>query len=138
MKKIIFLFTFFLIGWQFSLAQTFTLDGLKYSVTSSTTVAVGDQTTAAIGDVSIPSQVTYLGNNYAVTTISNNAFDGCSGLTSVIIPNSVTSIGNSAFYGCGLTSVTIPSSITSIGNNTFNGCSVIPFVVVPVYTPVAV
>ena len=51
-------------------------------------------------------------------------FSGCSGLTNVTIPSSVTSIGDSAFSGCsGLTSVTIPSSVTSIGNSAFSGCS---------------
>ena len=44
------------------------------------------------------------------------AFKGCSGLTSMIIPSGVTSIGGEGFYGCsGLTSMTIPSSVTSIG-----------------------
>jgi len=52
------------------------------------------------------------------------AFSGCSGLTSVTIPGSVTSIGGLAFYGCsGLTSVTISGSVTSIGDYAFSGCS---------------
>ncbi len=60
----------------------------------------------------------------SVTSIGNNAFYYCSGLTSVTIPNSVTSIGNNAFYYCsGLTSVTIPNSVTSIGNYAFDGCT---------------
>ena len=48
--------------------------------------------------------------------IGNQAFDGCSSLTSLTLPSSVTSIGSSAFSGCsGLTSLTLPSSVTSIG-----------------------
>lgn len=51
-------------------------------------------------------------------------FDGCTGLTSINIPNSVTSIGHNAFSGCtGLTSITIPSSVTTIGDEAFNDCT---------------
>ena len=60
----------------------------------------------------------------SVTSIGNYAFNGCTGLTSVTIPDSVTSIGNYAFNGCtGLTSVTIPDSVTSIGARVFDGCT---------------
>jgi hypothetical protein len=56
--------------------------------------------------------------------IGNNAFDGCKGLTSVTIPNSVMNIGNSAFDCCtSLTSVTIPDSVTSIGVSAFAKCT---------------
>ena len=60
----------------------------------------------------------------SVTSIGFSAFSGCSGLTSLTIPSSVTSIGSSAFEGCsGLTSFTIPSSVTSISSGAFEGCS---------------
>ena len=60
----------------------------------------------------------------SVTSIGDGAFYDCSSLTSVTIPNSVTSIGEGAFYNCSsLTSITIPNSVTSIGNSAFEGCS---------------
>jgi len=68
------------------------------------------------GNIIIPENVEYNGATYPVTSIGNEAFYGCSDLTSVTIPNSVTSIWSEAFYGCsGLTSITIPNSVTSIG-----------------------
>ncbi len=74
--------------------------------------------------------IKYFGNGSSVTignsvtSIGNQAFFECSGLASVIIGNSVTSIGNYAFYGCsGLTSMTIPNAVTSIGNWAFDRCS---------------
>ena len=58
-----------------------------------------------------------------VTTLGDYAFYGCSGLTAITILGSVTSIGSSAFYGCsGLTAITIPGSVTSIGDKAFEGC----------------
>lgn len=55
--------------------------------------------------------------------IGDYAFNGCKGLTSVTIPDGVTSIGNSAFNGCSsLTSITIPGGVTSIGTRAFYNC----------------
>jgi hypothetical protein len=68
----------------------------------------------------------------SVTSISNYAFYGCSGLTSATIPNSVTSIGDWAFYDCtDLTSITIPNSVTSIGIYAFSGCYGLTSITIP-------
>ena len=85
-----------------------------------------------ISTANIPNSVTYNSVTYSVTSIGDYAFSGCSGLTSVTIPNSVTSIGYWAFYDCrSLTSVTIPNSFTSIGKSAFYGCSGLTSVTIP-------
>jgi len=68
----------------------------------------------------------------SVTSIGESVFSACSGLTSITIPSSVTSIGNSVFYGCsGLTSINIPNSVSSIGNYAFYNCSGLTSINIP-------
>ena len=89
---------------------------------------IGDSTS-----VEIPSTVvSEYGEEYSVVGICDNAFNGCTRLTSIVIPNSVTNIGDNAFNGCtGLSSIVIPNSVTKIGSGVFSGCSELTSVTIP-------
>ena len=103
-----------------------TVGGISYSVntTNKTASVVSNYYGAYSGNIIIPETIIYDNTTYSVTSIGEDAFYGCSGLTSAIIGNSVKSIGESAFDSCsGLTSVTIGNSVTSIGYDAFRGCS---------------
>lgn len=111
------------------------------------------------GDIVIPSSVTYDGTTYSVTEIES-AFYGCTDITSVTIPGSITNIenkyvgwgvfkgctglitvvigdgvqqiGEETFYGCtSLTSIVMPNSVTNIGLRAFNGCTALTSIVIP-------
>ncbi|MBP3689373.1 MAG: leucine-rich repeat domain-containing protein [Bacteroidaceae bacterium] len=84
-------------------AYDFAVDGIYYNKNSDgTSVTVTYETSwdrGYSGSVVIPSTVTYDSKTYNVTSIGSFAFSGCSGLTSVTIPESITSIGEDAFKG---------------------------------------
>ena len=67
-----------------------------------------------------------------VRGVAGGAFDGCSSLTSVTIPDGVTNIGERTFYGCSnLTSIIIPDGVTSIGSSAFERCSGLTSITIP-------
>ena len=129
-----------------SFAYDFLVDGIYYKITNRVTNEVAvtlksftsggrydDPTIISdySGNVIIPPSVVNNGIIYSVTGIDNFAFDD-SDVTSVSIPNTVKSIGNSSFAYCAfLTEIQIPSSVTSIGNSAFSSCSSLISIVLP-------
>lgn len=109
------------------LTYSFQENGIFYEIKSDNEVSVSyDNSTLNIykGHVAIPESVTHDGITYQVTSIGQDAFKGCTLLTSVSIPNSVTAIEENAFFGCyGLTQLYIPSSLNLIDNEAFKDCS---------------
>ena len=68
----------------------------------------------------------------SISTIGNSAFEGCTTVTEVVIPETVTEIGSNAFSGCeNLSSVNIPTSVTSISEGAFANCSSLDSVAIP-------
>ena len=95
----------------------------KVSISGAYTIKAG---TRLIADYAFSgfSSLTSITIPNSVTSIGSSAFSRCSSLTSITIPSSVTSIGSETFYECSsLTSITIPNSVTSIGDEAFRGCS---------------
>ena len=111
------------------------IDGFRYLLESDTKTAalLPKREGKYSGDIIIPEKVK--GNDgveYIVTSIGDNCFDGCRGLTSITIPSSVTSLGEYCFFGCsGLKSITIPSSVTSLGYGCFWNCRSLTSITIP-------
>lgn len=99
-------------------------DGIDYAYNLTERYAYVSSSDASIsGHIIIPDTVEYNGRKYPVKQIGGHAFAGRTGITSITLPNCLTSIGGSAFYGCkSLTSITIPYSVISIGSSAFYHC----------------
>ena len=139
------------------LAEQVEIDGINYNLDAEAKQAtvIAKSSGEYSGEIVIPDSVEHEGVTYCVTSIGDNAFQECFGLTSVTIGNSVTSIGigafdrcsgltsatignrvkniwDRAFYGCtGLTSVAIPNRVTSIGECAFQRCKGLTSVTIP-------
>ncbi len=139
MKKQILLWSLLLSCTLPILASKFEVNGIVYNKLSGDSVEVTFREYDGVnynrwdyysGNIVIPENVTYEGVSYKVTKIANHAFEGCDGLTSIIIGENVIKIGAVAFYGCeSLTSITINKNITSIGSAAFGNCNSITSVI---------
>jgi hypothetical protein len=92
---------------------------------------VAPNPTTISGAITIPANVSYNSVSYTVTSIGANAFNDCDSLTSVMIANTVTSIGYRSFAAFGLSSISIPNSVTSIGDYAFSTCSRLQSISIP-------
>ena len=135
------IFALLLILGGFSVIATGTASGDQfgdYTYTLNGGQATIIDYTGTGGAISIPSFFGTPPIVYPVVAIGDNAFSSTTGnlVTSVVIPSSVTSIGNYAFFGCTLlTTFTIPSSVTSVGTGAFNLCSSLDQIIVAVNNP---
>ena len=115
-------------------AYDFESAGIYYNITGNNTVEVTysdrDNNTYS-GSISVPETVTNNGTEYSVTKIGEYAFQG-SAVTSVSMPECITSIGTSAFSGCqNLESVTLPESLTTFGSYAFSSCKSLKAIKIP-------
>ena len=111
---------------QFSTAPaTLTYGSITYDALNNGKVLTSTTTPTSITSNSFQNVTTLtnvLNIPAAVTSIGASAFQGCTGLTSIIIPDTITSLGNNAFNGCiSLTTCTMNSNVTTIGTNVFTG-----------------
>lgn len=143
MNKRFFLISVILVlGAALASAYSFKVDGLCYDIDCGNSVTVTYEVDSSnsyntlVGDLHIPESVDYEGQTYKVTAIGRMAFRGCNGLTSVSIPNTVTTIESYALWGCaGLTSVTIGNSVASIGEFALSDCRLLSSIVVATDNP---
>ena len=94
----------------------------QFDKTTKEATVIRDPYSSCSGTIVLPDEVVYEDVTYKVTRLGNSVFANMP-VTSVVIPNTVKSIGDYVFEGCtDLTSVIIPTSVTSIGARAFSGC----------------
>lgn len=82
-------------------------------------------------NVVIPDKIVYNGDSFDINEIEFNAFENCTSLSSVTLPNSIICIGESAFRNCNLETIVIPNSVTKIGVNAFRECRMLKSIKLP-------
>lgn len=128
MKKII-LTLLAVMACTLSYAETVLIDGLYYSLGTTTATLVKDQSSdqskyKTYINVTIPASVYYNNYTYPVTTIGTSAFEYCTNLQTVTLPSSITTINQDAFYSCSkLGDINLPEGLTTIGLRAFYNCN---------------
>ena len=111
------------------------IDGLRYllDIGAKTAALMPKTDSKYSGDIVVPEKVKSSdGMSFVVTSLSEQCFSDCSGLTSITISSSVTSLGDYCFSDCsGLTSITIPNSVTLLGVGCFRNCSGLTSITIP-------
>lgn len=119
--------------------QSYTINGVKYNITSASAKTVEVTFPSEVlgeirytGDIVIPEKISIESEEYTVISIAPRAFDYCRDLTSVTLPNSITSIGYAAFYWCDkLLTINLPTSLKYIGVAAFEKCKGFTIITIP-------
>lgn len=123
MKRITIIFALITMSVFICKGQIININGIEYQISLGGTAFVKSASTSLTGNITISSTIMHKGKNYNVTSIQSLAFDGCSQLTSIVIPTGVIYIGDQAFRNCtGLTSIKLPIKIEGIGSEAFYNC----------------
>lgn len=101
-------------------AQVVTVENVKYETDTGTVVGPAKN---GITSANIKAEIPVGGVTVQIKKIASKAFENCSTLTSATIPSGITSIGDGAFAASGLRTVTIPGTVTTINPNTFESCT---------------
>lgn len=125
------MFTFLVVAFlatgilKAAVGDTFTVDGIEYVILSEdpNEVAVGESVSFAGTTANIPATVMNGATTYTVTALANYALQNKPSLTSVTLPETVKKIGSHALRGTGITSMLIPNSVDTIGGFAFYGCT---------------
>ena len=112
--------------------KSFYLDYIRYTIKDDHLIVSGYAKEDFKGNAKIASSITYKQKSYDVLGISDYAFSSCKKLTSITLPNHITSIGSYAFEDCwALTKVTMPNDLTNLGEHAFSGCTELSGISIP-------